>query len=74
MQDAMTIEWSPDYVPYPKVSNGTNLRQIADYILSLLQKKHPVHELTYGSPLNNAYIKIAQILKRDTTEPAPTQT
>jgi hypothetical protein len=43
-------------------------------MLTLLQDQavHPIPLLTYGSPITNAYIQIAQILKRATSPPVPT--
>jgi len=73
IRDAMTIDWFPSTIPFPKVSHDTYLRQTAEDMLSLLQQKekHPLHQLTYGSTITNAYIQIAQILKRATARPTP---
>ena len=42
-------------------------------MLTLIQDKtaHPISSLTYGSNVTNAYIQIAQILKRATAPPLP---
>ena len=42
-------------------------------MLNLIQDKmvHPITFLTYGSNITNAYIRIAQILKRATASPEP---
>jgi hypothetical protein len=73
-RDALTVDWFPHHVPFPKVTNDEYLRQTATDMLTLLQDQavHPIPLLTYGSPITNAYIQIAQILKRATSPPVPT--
>jgi hypothetical protein len=75
IRDALTIDWFPSNVPFPKVSTDDYLRQTATDMLTLLQGSatHPVPSLTYGSHITNAYIQIAQILKRATAPPPPAQ-
>ena len=79
IRDTLTLDWFPKTVPFPKVTNDTYLRQTADDLLSLLQPTQPerqAHELTYGSSVTNAYVQIAQLLRRATAPPAapPTST
>ena len=66
----MTIDWFPMKIPFPKISTNTYLRQTAKYMLALLQSKvtRPIPTLQYGSDINNAYIKIAKILKQARTK------
>ena len=73
-RDAVTLEWFPHTIPYPTVTHDTYLRQTAEDLLALLkpQNKENLSDLTFGSPIFNAYVKIAQILKRATTRPTPT--
>jgi hypothetical protein len=72
-RDALTVDWFPHYVPFPKVMNDEYLRQTATDMLTLLQDQavNPIPSLTYGSPITNAYIQVAQILKRATSPPVP---
>jgi hypothetical protein len=71
VRDALTIDWFPHAVPFPKVSTDDYLRQTATDMLTLIQGKsaQPSPSLTFGSNLRNAYIQIAQILKRATAPP-----
>jgi hypothetical protein len=72
VRDALTVDWFPHNVPFPKVTTDDYLRQTATDMLTLLQDKTtPIPSLTYGSNVTNAYIQIAQILKRATAFPAP---
>jgi hypothetical protein len=73
-----------DTGPSVQVDNGENieptkraivpLRQTATDMLTHLQDKatSPIPSLTYGSNITNAYIQIAQILKRAMAPPKPT--
>ena len=77
IRDTLTLDWFPKTVPFPKVTNDNYLRQTADDLLSLLQPAQPAtqaHSLTYGSNVTNAYIQIAQLLRRATTPPTPRPT
>ena len=60
----MTIGWLPPTVPFPKVITDDYLRQTAEDMLSILQAKETprLPSLTYGSPITNLFIQIAQIL------------
>jgi hypothetical protein len=72
--DALTVDWFPHKVPFPKVGTGEYLpRQTATDMLTLLQgtQAQPLPSLTYGSPISNAYIQIAKILKQATALPLP---
>ena len=74
VRDALTIDWFPNNVPFPRVNADEYLRQTANNMLTLIRDKatHPIPSLTYGSNITNAYIQIAQILKRATAPPVPT--
>jgi hypothetical protein len=74
IRDALTVDWFPHQVPFPTVTADEYLRQTAADMLTLLQDQtaNPIPSLTYGSPITNAYIQIAQILKRATARPEPT--
>ena len=74
VRDTLTIDWFPHNVPFPKVTADEYLRQTANIMLMLIQEKatHPIPALTYSSNITNAYIQIAQILKRATAPPVPT--
>jgi hypothetical protein len=74
VRDALTIDWFPHQVPFPKVTTDEYLKQTAEDMLTILEDKTsaPIPTLTYGADLTNAYIKIAQILKRATAPPVTT--
>jgi hypothetical protein len=74
IRDALTADWFPHNVPFPKVSNDEYLRQTANDMLTLLQDKtdNPIPSLTYGSSIANAYIQIAKLLKRAIAPPKST--
>ena len=71
IRDALTVDWFPHKVPFPKVTTDEYLRQTALDMLTLLENKvdNPVPSLTYGSDITNAYVQIAKILKRATAPP-----
>jgi hypothetical protein len=73
VRDALTVDWFPHQVPFPKVGTDDYLRQTANDMLTLLQgtATKPLPSLTYGSPIANAYLQISQILKRATAIPHP---
>jgi hypothetical protein len=73
IRDALTNDWFPHSVPFPKVGTDEYLQQTATDMLALVQDSTmpPVPSLTYGSSVTNAYIQIAQILKRATASPIP---
>ena len=72
-RDALTVDWFPNIIPFPKISTDDYLRQTAEDMLVLLQHtdKSKMPTLTFGSNVTNAYIQIAQILRRATSRPAP---
>ena len=71
-QDSDTVEFSPTTTPFPRVSTYDYLRQAATDLVDILRApKNNIPSLTYGSPKTNAYIHIAQILKRAATPPTP---
>jgi hypothetical protein len=57
----------------PQVTNTEYLRQTADDMLALLQPapRSSIPKLHYGSDTTNAFIQVAQILKRATAPPPP---
>ena len=71
--NTLTIDWFPHNVPFPKVTADESLCQTTNDMLTLIQDMtaHPIPSLTYGSNITNAYIQIAQILKRATAPPLP---
>jgi len=75
IRDALTVDWFPHKVPFPKVSTDNCLRQTAADMLTLIQDKvaNPGPLLTHGSSVANACIQIAQILKQATALPVPPQ-
>jgi hypothetical protein len=75
VRDTVTVDSFPYKVPFPKVSTDNYLCQTATDMLTLIhdQVANPVPSLTYGSSITNAYIQIAQMLKRATTPPPPSQ-
>jgi hypothetical protein len=73
IRDALTVDWFPYNVPFPKVTTNEYLRKTGTDMLTLLQgtQATPIPStLTYGSNLTDAYIQITQILKRAMTPPA----
>lgn len=77
-RDADTVEFFPQQIPFPTTTPDTYLRQTAADLLSILtSKKLPILDLTYGDNCNNAFIEIAQLLKRalpPSTKQFPTHT
>jgi hypothetical protein len=73
VRDALTVDWFPHKVPFPKVGTDKYLRQTATNMLALFEgtQSQPLPSLTYGSPISNAYIQIANILKQATALPLP---
>ena len=70
--NADTVEFFPQAVPFPNVTADQYLRQAATDILAILQSpEQNIPSLSYGSALTNAYIQVAQILKRATLQPEP---
>jgi hypothetical protein len=70
VRDALTIDWFPHTVPFPQTTTDDYLRQTASDMLALLnQPNQAVPSLTYSSAITNAYIHIAQILRRATGQP-----
>ena len=51
VRNALTLDWFPHQVPFPKVSADDYLRQAAADMLTLIQDKvqHPIPSLTYGT-------------------------
>ena len=74
VRDALTIDWFPNNVPFPRVNADEYLRQTANNMLTLIRDKatHPIPSLTYGSNITNAYIQITQILMQATVPPVTT--
>ena len=77
IRDALTLDWFPKQVPFPKVSTEDYLRQTASDMLAILANKEQTNKipsLSYGSEITNAYTKIATFLSRATSRPLPTPT
>ena len=71
-RDADTVEFFPQQVPFPQVTNETYLRQAASDLIAILQSpKSPIPSLTYGDTATNAFVEIATILKRITPPSFP---
>ena len=74
-QDTYTVEFFPKTTPFPRVSRDDYLRQAATDLVDIFRAlKKNIPSLTYGSPTTNAYIHLAQILKRSATPPTPVPT
>ena len=68
--DVLTLDWFPHTVPFPTVTANDYLKQTADDMLSLLQAKTTkASPLAFGSPITNAFIQVAQILRRAAVPP-----
>ena len=66
---ADTVEWFPKTIQLPETTTEDYQRQSATDMLQILQtKESKVPSSKYGSNLYNAYIEIAQILKRATIQ------
>jgi hypothetical protein len=65
IRNALTADW------FPHNTTDEYLRQTAIDMLTLIQgsTSPPIPSLTFGSTITNAYIQIAQILKRATAPP-----
>ena len=70
--NADTVQFFPAATPFPQVTTDDYLRQAAADILAILQEpQKSIPSLEYGSATTNAYIQLAQILKRATKQPTP---
>ena len=71
-RDADTVEFFPQKIPFPQVTTDDYLRQAATDIHHILKSDQPkLPTLQYGTPVTNAYIQVAQILKRATQQHKP---
>ena len=69
-QDADTVEFLLTTTPFPRVSIDNYLQQAATDLADILRApKTNIPTLTYGSSITNAYIQLAQILKRVISQP-----
>ena len=69
-----TVEWFPKTTVFPEIKTEDYLRQTASDMLDILQnKERKLPSLSYGTTIYNAYIQIAQILKRATSHPRETK-
>ena len=70
--DVLKVDFFPEKIPFPRVTNEDYLKQTAEDMLHLLQKTSSLdlNPATFGSPILNAYAKIASLLGR-ATEPPP---
>ena len=74
---ADTVDFFPENVSFPTVTSEQYLHEATTDILIILQSpEKSIPSLTYGSPITNTYIQVAQILKRATSQPVshPTST
>ena len=67
-RDVLKVDFFPQKISFPTFTRDEYLQQTAEDMLHLLQDKPntlPLHDpLTFGSPILNAYAKIADILRR----------
>ena len=60
-RDAISVDWFPHQIPFPKVTTDDYLTQTAEDMLDLIHqklaptRKKPIPSLTYGSKLLNSY-------------------
>jgi hypothetical protein len=67
--NVLIVDWFPHTVPFPNVNSDDYLRQTADGMLSNLRsRKGNQSPLAFGSTTKNAFIQIAQILRRATKQ------
>ena len=77
--DAISVDWFPHQIPFPKLTTDDYLTQTAKNMLDLIRqklaptRKKPIPSLTYGSKLLNAYTKMAKLLQRAPAMPVTTQ-
>ena len=77
--NAISVEWFPHQIPFPKVTTDDYLTQTAKDMLDLIRKKlettrkKPIPSLTYGSKLLNAYTEMAKLLQRAPEMPVTPQ-
>ena len=72
---ASTVEFFPKSFNFPKVTDSTYLCQAVEDIISILSKKHTpsTHpSIAFGSPILNAYLQVAHILRHAAQTPPPT--
>jgi hypothetical protein len=66
-RDVLTVNFSHEKIPFPKVTTADYIQQTAEDMLHLLQTPKPNHQpstLTFGAPILNAFAKVATILRR----------
>ena len=71
--DVIKVNFFPQKVPFPKITNEEYLRQTAEDMLQLLHATKPSHNpnpLTFSAPVLNAFGEVARILGRSVTNPA----
>ena len=67
--DACTVELIPHDVPFPLVTADEYLHQAAVDIPKVLQNKNnKIPSFTFGNHRTNAFIQLAQVLKRATNQ------
>ena len=65
VRDADTVSFFPKLVPFSQVTPDLYLRQAAADIVDILKSpQQKIHKLTYGHETTNAFIHVAQMLKR----------
>ena len=69
-----SIDFFPETIPFPNVTNDQYLRQAAIYIFDILQSPEKnIPLLTYRNTVTNAYVQMTQILKHATLQPINTK-
>jgi hypothetical protein len=73
-RDVLKVDFFPEKIPFPKFTPDDYLKQTAEDMLHLLQapaQSSTVPSLAFGSPILNAYAKVADLLRRATPPPTP---
>jgi hypothetical protein len=63
----LKVDFFPEKIPFPQFSCNDYLKQMAEDMLHLLQGSNDspsLNPLAFGSPILNAYAKVADILCR----------
>ena len=74
IRDVLTVDFFPEKIPFPKISQEDHLKQTAEDMLHLLKPSadspasQPLH---FGPPILNAFAKVADILGRALAPPPP---
>ena len=72
---ADTVEFFPKHFDFHKITNSTYLGQAAEDIISIFSDQKDISShpsLSFGTPVHNAYLQVARILRRSVqTPPTP---